>query len=372
MMFAIFVVPAAFSRQENVRVAVLVGAEEFELSVRGRYKITDTKSGNELGNGKQMKKEKVTLSEPGIAIGRKVFPVDRLRISGQKDVSVYVKGNKKRYRGQIDIIRVKDNRLLVINTIDLESYVKGVLYHEVPHRWPINAIKAQAIATRSYALYQTKERAGQPYDMTSDIYSQVYGGRSGERHRTNIAASRTRGQVLTYQGKVLPAYFHSTCGGRTENAAELWKHDLKPLSGVKCGFCTTSPHYKWKKNFQSKDIQGILNKNGYKLGLIKDISIKDRTPSGRIKTLKITTRDGAIETISGIKFRELVGPNLLKSNNYEVEMKGYYFDVIGRGWGHGVGMCQWGAYFMSKQRYTYTSILEHYYHGAKITKISEL
>ena len=83
-------------------------------------------------------------------------------------------------------------------------------------------------------------------------------------------------------------------------------------------------------------------------------------------------RDGASETISGIKFRELVGPNVLKSNNYEVVMKGYYFDVIGRGWGHGVGMCQWGAYAMSKQKYNYKGILEFYYPGAKITKISEL
>ena len=111
---------------------------------------------------------------------------------------------------------------------------------------------------------------------------------------------------------------------------------------------------------------------GYNLGLIKKISVISRTASDRIKNLEITDRNGKAVTISGIKFRDIIGPNVIKSNNYAIEMKGYYFDLIGRGWGHGVGMCQWGAYRMAKKRYKYTSILEHYYPGAKIAQISEL
>ena len=132
------------------------------------------------------------------------------------------------------------------------------------------------------------------------------------------------------------------------------------------------PNYRWKKNFRSKDIQQKLNANGFKLGLIKEIDVLERTKSGRIKNLEIKTRDGKSTTISGIKFRDIIGPNVLKSNYYDIEMKGYYFDVNGRGWGHGVGMCQWGVYRMAKKRYEYTRILGYYYPGAKITKILEL
>jgi len=83
-------------------------------------------------------------------------------------------------------------------------------------------------------------------------------------------------------------------------------------------------------------------------------------------------RNNKSNTIPGVRFREIIGPNVLKSNHYDIDMKGYYFDVIGRGWGHGVGMCQWGAYQMARQRYKYTNILEYYYPGSKIKKISEL
>ena len=113
-------------------------------------------------------------------------------------------------------------------------------------------------------------------------------------------------------------------------------------------------------------------RNGFKLGLIKTIKTKDRTVSGRVKTLQINTRDGKTISISALRFREIIGPNVIKSNYYDIDMKGYYFDMLGRGWGHGVGMCQWGVYRMSKKRYKYTSILEHYYPGTKITDLKRL
>jgi stage II sporulation protein D len=308
----------------------------------------------------------------GIMVDTLLYKTAHIRIYANKDISIYHDGKRRRYREQVDVIRDAAGQFLVINEINLESYVKGVLYHEVPHYWPMSAIQAQAVATRTYAVYQLSVKKDKLYDLSSDIYSQVYGGRSAERHRTNIAADRTRGQILTYQGKVLPAYFHSTCGGQTENVAELWEHDLEPLKGVQCGFCTRSPHYRWKKNFQSKSVQDQLNVHGFKLGLIKEIAVDRRTRSGRVKTLKIIMRDGTSTTIPGVRFREIIGPNVLKSNYYDIDMKGYYFDVIGHGWGHGVGMCQWGAYQMSRQRYKYTGILEHYYPGASIKKISEI
>ncbi len=103
------------------------------------------------------------------------------------------------------------------------------------------------------------------------------------------------------------------------------------------------------------------------MGLIKEIRVIDRNPSERIKTLELVTRDGKKATVSGKDFRQIIGPNVIKSNNYYVVMKGYYCDFIGKGWGHGVGMCQWGAQGMARQRFEYKDILEFYYPGIHIT-----
>jgi stage II sporulation protein D len=205
--------------------------------------------------------------------------------------------------------------------------------------------------------------------VTNDVYSQVYGGRGSERYRTNVAVRRTASEVLMYKGKIFPAFFHANSGGITEDAAELWDVDIVPLKGgVKSTFSMDSPHYQWRRNFRLKDIQDTLNARGYALGLIKDISVLERNASGRIRKLKIVTRDGKEEVIEGKIFRDIMGPNVLKSNKYDVEMKGWYVDFVGYGWGHGVGLCQWGAYGMSLQHYTYRQILSFYYPSSELVK----
>ncbi|MCB0375183.1 MAG: SpoIID/LytB domain-containing protein, partial [Sinomicrobium sp.] len=234
----------------------------------------------------------------------------------------------------------------------------------------MEALKAQAVATRSYVLYQAHENQEQKYDVTSDIYSQVYGGKSAERYRTNIATKRTEGEVMIYNGKILPAYFHANSGGHTEDVKEMWNHpDLPPLSGVEDPYAEEAPAYYWRRNFRSGDIQRLLKDNGYRIGLIKDITVIDRTRSGRVRTLRIEDRDGKVITISGKAFRHIVGPNVISSNLYEIIMKGYFFDLIGKGWGHGVGMSQWGAQVMSRKRMKYDEILRFYYPGVRIVKI---
>jgi stage II sporulation protein D len=356
----------ALSEKNTIRIAVLKDAKDFTLSIRGKYRFIDPVTNKEIERGRRLRKSKVIVNNQGIRIRDTFYHLSRIKIMPRKDVTIYSKGEKRRYRGMVEIIRNEEDKLLVINSLDLETYIKGVLYHEVSHRWPLEALKAQAVATRTYALYQAKMNKNNEYDVTSDIYSQVYGGRSAERYRTNMAANRTKGQVLLYKGEVLPAYFHATCGGHTEDVNEIWEQDLPPLRGKLCQYCKLSPHYRWKKNFRSKDVQDALNHHGYKLGLIKDIKVLKRNHSGRIKDLQIKTRDGQIVIISGKEFRAIVGPNRIKSNLYDVIMKGYYFDLRGKGWGHGVGMCQWGAYFMSRKGINYKDILNYYYPGVRI------
>lgn len=364
----VFVAHADFGEKKTVRIAVLKNADDFVISIRGRYKIYGIADGNLLVSSIKLKKSRVVVGDEGIHIGKAFYSTKKLRIKLQKDVTIYSAQKKRRYRGELVILAGEDGKLTAINNLDLEQYVKGVLYHEVSHKWPIGAIQAQAVATRTYALYQTIVNKDQQFDVTSDIYSQVYGGRSSERFRTNIASERTNKQILTYDGKVLPAYFHANCGGHTEDVSELWKHDLNPLKGVPCTFCAKGPHNEWKVNFQLKSLQEKLNSKGYDVGLIKDIEILEKNRSGRIRNLKITMRDGRSIEISGKDFRNAVGPNELKSNKYVIVMQGYFVDIIGQGWGHGVGMCQWGAYQMSVENNNYRKILEHYYPGAKIIR----
>lgn len=352
--------------QRFIRIAILNNVQEFEVSIRGKYDIIHPQTGERFGRGRVLKASLVHFKENGIQIGDQWYPSNRIRLTSSKDVLLRCAEINRRYRGSVDILLNENGTLLVVNIVELEQYIKGVLYHEVSNRWPMEAMKAQAVAVRTYALYQMKKNKTKEYDVTSDIYSQVYGGKSAERFRTNIAVNHTVGQIMLYDGKILPAYYHASCGGHTENAGNLWEHALSPLEGVVCDFCRLEPHYAWKKNYRSQDIQEKLNAHGYKLGFIQEISVAERNESGRIKTLKITTRDGRQRLMEGIQFRNIVGPNTIKSNNYEVVMKGYYFDLVGKGWGHGVGLCQWGAHRMARERYSYKEILGFYYPGVEV------
>lgn len=344
---------------EQVRVAIIRDSRELDLAIHGNYRIRDLTSGKVIGHGVYLPESKVRLIDRGILIRLTVYPSKRLIIEPDRDASILI--DQRPFRGQVTFIRTADNRITVVNDINVEDYIKGVLYHEVSHYWPMEALKTQAVATRTYALYSINP-AGKPYDMTNDIYSQVYGGRSSERYRTDIAVDATRGQVLTYNNKLIAAYFHATCGGLTEDAQELWHlPDIPPLRGVPCPFCQNSPHFHWKRDFRLHDIQDALNLHGYKVGAIKDMVIIDRDRSDRIEHLKIIQKNGEELVIKGKEFRDIMGPNVIDSNNYEIVVKGYYVNLIGKGWGHGVGMCQWGAFGMAKQQFNYKQILAYYY-----------
>lgn len=364
------VVNTASHSEKFVRIAILKGVKKCMLQVRGGFNIVNPLTKEILFKGRVLRKTKVLVSELGIEVGRQVYVFNRIRIVPKKEATIYV--DTHRLRGEIDLIRDNQQHLMVVNRLEVEKYIKGVLYHEVSPRWPIEALKAQAVAARSYALYQIKECVTKNYDLSGDIYSQVYGGRSSERYRTNIAVNRTKGLVLGHNNEFFPSYYHATCAGHTEDVRQLWEQDLSPLKGIECNFCVKSPHCSWKKNLRLKNIQSKLNQNGFNLGLIKEIEVLERNNSNRIKELQITTRNDKTVVISGKGFRNIIGPNVIKSNNYEIDMKGYYVDFIGKGWGHGVGMCQWGAFEMARQRFKYDEILKHYYPGTRVINYREL
>ncbi len=353
-----------------IRVAVLREEDHFTMAVHGRYDVVDYNTGKVIATDNYLHPSLVALDKGKTVIGTRVYDLARVIISPRREALVSI--NAGQFRGSVIIVNNAGVNFTVVNSIDLEQYICGVLYHEISDTWPLEAIKAQAVATRTFALYSMNKFASRDYDVTNDIYSQVYGGRGAERYRTNLAVHRTKGEVLMYQGVVFPAFFHANSGGVTEDAAELWGIDLPPLrGGVLSPFSVDQAHYKWKQDFRLKDIQDALNARGYQMGLIREIQVTELNKSGRVRKLRILTRDGKEDIIEGKVFRDIIGPNILKSNKYEIVMKGWYVDFIGYGWGHGVGLCQWGAYGMALKHFNYRQILGFYYPSSEFVRLKD-
>ena len=343
-----------------VRVAILRDSPSFDLIVSGAYQIVDANN-KILSRGNNLK-TKVIMAAEGLYISSISLKSEKVIIKPKNPDSIRING--RRFRGDVMLVGKKSG-ILAINFLNIEDYIKGVLYHEISHYWPIEAIKTQAVVSRTFALYQTMMNKDKEYDLTSDIYSQVYGGRTSERWRTSIAVDKTRGEIIKYQGKILPSFFHATCGGMTEDANNLWNMDLAPLKGVVCGYCSRSPHFNWHASLSIDALKDTLNKSGYKINILKDILVKERNKTSRVTKLEIIT-DAQNLDISGKDFRNIIGPNVIRSLNFEVKIQGNNAEFQGIGWGHGVGMCQWGAYFMAKRGKKYNEIIKYYYPGVDL------
>ena len=347
---------------QYVRVSIVQDVSSLRLKVNGFYEIIIPESQKVLYRGKNLNTT-VTVYKEGISIGTVDANTKSVLIKPADTDAIVI--DDRKFRGDIQIIKKDNLNLWVINHIELEDYIKGILYHEASHFWPMEALKAQAVACRTYAVYQMEENRQKDFDLTSDIYSQVYGGKTSERYRTNTAVEQTRGEILTYQGKVFPAYFHATCAGHTEDASVLWNINIPPLKGVACGFCQDSPHFSWHVVLSQSEVAEKLNKAGYKINNIKEINIAGRDNSGRIVSLKIVTAKKNI-SIPAKDFRNVFGPNIIRSTNFQVSVVAEDIVFEGLGWGHGVGLCQWGAYFMDKKGYNYKDILKYYYPGSDV------
>jgi stage II sporulation protein D len=362
-------IPSHAQAQIYIRVLVLEDMRSANLEIHGYYEILDGQGKNILYKGRDLHTTLLT-GENGIFLGEINLGLSKVFIKPEKYNIIKIDGRE--FRGDIQIIKKEHtNKFCAINFIELEEYVKGVLYHEVSHHWPMEALKAQALVSRTFALYQHQTNKDRDYDVTADIYSQVYGGKTSERYRTNAAVVATEGKIITYRGEVFATYYSATCAGQTEAAANLWNVDIEPLKGVECKFCTDSPHYRWHEDISLPEIKEGLNKTGLGItGQIRDIKVIKRNKSGRVERIKIYSDKKETE-ISGKDFRSAMGPNTIRSTNFTVEImqNDAYFE--GFGWGHGVGMCQWGAYFMAKQGYKYEEIIKYYYPAAEISLVSK-
>lgn len=353
----------------TVRVLIIDDRGALALALKGRYTICALNSDRVLMSGPFLSSI-VTGSKNGIIIADKEMKVRGIKISVARDSNIYV--DNRRFRGRIDILLKDNGRLMVINYIKLDDYLYGVLYYEVSHRWPMEALKVQAIAARTFALYQARQNGLQPYDLRSDVYSQMYGGRTSEKWATTRAVNLTKGKVLALNSYLIPSYYHATCGGHTEDASNLWNINLPCLKGVACDFCKSSPHYKWTKEISPIALEDKLKDGGYKIGKVVSVVVLSKNGSGRVDKLEIKDDAGASVVLTGKDFRQLMGPNELRSTKFEASLKWNNLVLNGFGWGHGVGMCQWGAFGQAKAGKKADEILGYYYPGAEVTTIGAL
>jgi len=348
----------------NVRVAIFQDIFSLRLKINGSYEVIDSTSNKVLNRGRNLNTT-VTAYKEGILLGNTRAKTNKLVIKPYYPESILING--RIFRGDIQLIR-NNMKLSVINNIELEDYVKGISVRETSHYWPVESLKAEVIVFRTFALFKMQENAQNDFDLTSDVYSQVYSGRAAERYRINKAVDETTGLVLTYKGKIFPAFYHATCGGHTEDAALFWNINIPPLNGVLCSFCQDSPHFKWHNVLTQQEVKDALVKGGYKLDNIKDILILGKDKSGRVTDLRIVTGKKDLR-ISAKDFRNTLGSNIIKSTNFQVKAIDHDMVFEGFGWGHGVGLCQWGAYFMAKEGFTFKQILEYYYPGSEVSSL---
>ncbi|MCU0651084.1 MAG: SpoIID/LytB domain-containing protein [Candidatus Omnitrophica bacterium] len=355
----------AYCIDENIiRVAILQDADKAGIRVDGNYKIIDPQTGNVLRASKDLRGF-VDVFKDRIFLDAGEYAQEKIAISVDQADSLYV--NNRRYHGSLCILR-KKKAITLVNYLPLEDYIKGIAVREISHYWPSSMLAAQAIVFRSYAFYQMRENAHRDYDLTGDVYSQVYGGTQAARYRISDAVDETAGDVLTYKGKIFPAFYHSTCGGRTQDASVLWDIDIEPLKGVECIYCRQSPHYSWKAVIPLKDAGVKLSRSKIITGTLKGAAILGLDASGRVAELSLTGENGG-KNISAKDFRQILGPDVVKSANFSVDIRNKRLHLSGLGWGHGAGLCQWGAYFQAKAGFSTREILLFYYPGSAVDNI---
>ena len=309
-----------------------------------------------------------------VSVNREGIKVDNYLIGNQvrfipKEPDGLIRVEGRRYRDTILVKKNKSGKMDVINELGIEGYLYGVMAREVSPQWNMEALKSQAIVSRTFVLKNLKKHGSKGFDLTATITSQVYGGVNSENPRSNYAVDITRGQILTYRGELIKVFFHSNSGGYTEDIRDVWGGSEKPLylPSKVSRFSKGQPHYKWEVTLSKEKIASSLRKAGYQIGRIEKMRVMGRNKSGRITYLAIYHDRGMLRIMGG-KFRMALGPNLIKSTLMGVKNSRDKIYFYGRGWGHGVGMCQWGAKKMSDKGYSYRKILNFYFPHTKIEK----
>ena len=281
--------------------------------------------------------------------------------------------NGKPYRNVVTILP-KEDECLVINTLDLEKYLAGLINKEMLPSWPIEALKAQAVAARSYAVYQMRHRAQEEYDLESSTQDQVYEGASSETPKSNQAVESTRGIVLAWKQEEIKAFYHSNCGGRTESPKDVWGVEYGYISSVTCPFHQKGDRKTWQAKINFKDLEhrlrkvvGLLPKDF--LG-IANVFAGEKNLNNRVGAILVADNSGRSVKIPANAFRNAMGTTKVKSTAFSLQQNhDHSIQLSGEGYGHGVGMCQTGAKVLAQRGSNYKAILSYYYPLAKLSRL---
>jgi stage II sporulation protein D len=348
---------------ETIRVAILQNAESVSLSAPSGLIM---RAGDEdlNVNGRTVT---VTAGSSGLAVDGQRLRSDRIEVRGRRgEVSI----NGLAVSGRT-IVKRQNGRMMVINELALEEYLKGVVPAEMNAAWHPEALKVQAIASRTYALYQIRQNGKKDFDLVATTKDQAYLGRAQADGPAGQAVDETRGQVVTFRDEPIRAAFFSTAAGPTEDAMNVWSVDLPYLKGVECPFDMNSPYYQWRTDVSMPLLEKRLREEGYPVGVVATIAPATYSKAGRVAQVRILHSDGELY-LRGEDLRRVIGYTTLASTQFDLEVFGLRVQFTGRGAGHGVGLCQWGAKELAERGYAAEAILRYYYPGTDIRDLSRL
>jgi stage II sporulation protein D len=373
----------SFGAEAAEPIRVLLSADVLRLEIRtdGLLWVTDAKGRGQalrtpvqvtaaeagfLVNGVRVQTEQVTLQggEQGLML---MFPRP-VRKSNGAAVSSGDSGMEVSVSGLVQLVR-RGKGFSVMNRVDLEEYVKGVVPSEVSSSWHPEMLKAQAVAARTYALYQQMLSATREYDVAATVQDQVYRGKQGIDVGILRAVEATRGLVVTYLGAPIYAAFSSTAAGLTEDAMNVWSKEYPYLKGVECPFDLASPYYQWKSSFKIDTLEQNLRQQGFPVGTIATITPLAFSRGGRVAKLRVLHSGGEL-VLRGEELRKAVGYTIIPSTQFAIESIGQDVVLSGFGAGHAVGMCQWGAKELAELGYPFSTILQYYYPGTELQNMT--
>ncbi len=358
--------------------------------------VTDDGNGEPVGSIAAGASWTVVADTPGLRLvkpdgtrSERHFGISAVNVTENR----FAMANGRRYRGRVNVIRDQFG-LTLMNRVPVESYLAGVIGGELGPRRPDEreAMLAQAVVSRSFALKNRGRWEAQGFDAWADVRDQVYAGVAAETPDVWDAVRQTRGEVLRYGGEIIDAYFHSTCGYRTAGVDEAFntaktRPYLRPVSDASGGghyYCELSPRFRWREEWDGAKLRAILsrtlpavtNVGAGGLQRIADLQVSRTTASGRVGELRIVFERGDVR-IQGPDVRAVLQPEadqLLGSSAFQLAVTkdgGQVTRVVavGRGWGHGVGFCQWGAVGRARAGQDYRTIAITYFPGTSVERL---
>lgn len=364
LLAGVFFAPVVAAEEPQVRVAILQEAKNFRLTVPNPCRALDLKTSAVLAEWPNLLWQEVRSDGPSLRVGQTTLASDAVVI--QPAAGSIFRINSRAYRGRLILRSSVPAKVTAINELGLEEYLVSAIASEANPDWPLEALKAHAIVSRTMVAHRMWVNQDRPFDVTADTSTHLYYGVSAERDATRQAVEVTRGQVLIYEGELFSATFHANCGGHTEDAAELWavKKALPPLEGVADPYCKDRRHYRWSAKLRLDEFKKLLGEEAATAGDLTRVEVVERNRSGRVRSVRLAGNGGEAH-LTGRRFRELLGANRLRSLKFAVKLSRNEVVFSGFGWGHGVGFCQWGAYGMARKGLKADQIVAFYFPGAR-------